>query len=158
MVLLLGSASVSAKAPSDVADLVGTRGVGDETKLGNRGSTYLTMTHGTQYWWNAERKAYIGIRVAEGHYKSVSAAQASQCHQSAKAQSSQSHQATSTAESACMSAVNQNHGGNVKDLKLVYSEFSQADTEVILDALGCPAGRRPSVSAAFPRTAERWQT
>ena len=147
MVLLLGSASIAAKAPSDVADLVGARGAGGETELGNRGYTYVTMTKGVQYWWNAERKACVGIKVAEGRYKSVAAAQASQCHQSAKAQSSQSHQATSAAESACMVAVNMNYGGNVKDLKVVRSEFSQANSEVILDAVGVRGGP----------TTERWR-
>ena len=48
MVRLLGSASVAANAPSDVADLVGARGAGGETELGNRGYTYVTMTKGVQ--------------------------------------------------------------------------------------------------------------
>ena len=147
MVLLLGSASVAAKAPSDVADLVGARGAGGETELGNRGYTYVTMTKGVQYWWNAERKACVGIKVAEGRYKSVSAAQASQCHQSAKAQGSQSHQATNAAETACMTAVNNNYGGKVKDLKVVRSEFSQANSTVIMDAVGVRGGA----------TTERWR-
>ncbi len=140
MVLLLGSASVAAKAPSDVADLVGARGAGGETELGNRGYTYVTMTKGVQYWWNAERKACVGIKVAQGRYKSVSAAQASQCHQSAKAQSSQPHQATNAAETACMTAVNNNYGGKVKDLKVVRSEFSQANSTVMVDAMGMRGG------------------
>lgn len=147
MVLLLGSASVAAKAPSDVADLVGARGAGGEAELGNRGYTYVTMTKGVQYWWNAERKACVGIKVAEGRYKSVSAAQASQCHQSAKAQGSQSHQATNAAETACMTAVNNNYGGKVKDLKVVRSEFAQANSTVIMDAVGVRGGT----------TTERWR-
>jgi len=147
MALLLGSASVAAKTPSDLADLVGARGAGGETELGNRGYTYVTMTHGVQYWWNAERKACVGIKVAQGRYKSVSGAQASQCHQSAKAPSGQSHQSTSAAETACMTAVNSNYGGKVKDLKVVRSEFSQANSEVILDAVGVRGGP----------TTERWR-
>ncbi len=147
MVLLLGSASVAAKAPSDVADLVGARGAGGETELGNRGYTYVTMTKGVQYWWNAERKACVGIKVAEGRYKSITAAQASQCHQSAKAPSSQPHKATNAAETACMTAVNHNYGGKLKDLKVVRSESSQANSTVIMDAVGVRGGT----------TTERWR-
>lgn len=147
MFLLLSSASVAAKAPSDVADLVGARGAGGETELGNRGYTYVTMTKGVQYWWNAERKACVGIKVAEGRYKSVSAAQASKCQQGGKAQTGQSHQATNAAETACMTAVNKNYGGKVKDLKVVRSEFSQANSTVIMDAVGVRGGT----------TTERWR-
>jgi hypothetical protein len=45
-------------------------------------------------------------------------------------------QASSAAESACMSAVNANYGGKVKHLNIVSSEFSQANSEVILNADG----------------------
>ena len=43
---------------------------------------------------------------------------------------------SSNAKSACMTAVNGNYGGNVRDLKVVRSEFSQANSEVIVDVLG----------------------
>ena len=43
---------------------------------------------------------------------------------------------SSNAKSACMVAVNGNYGGNVRDLKVVRSEFSQANSEVIVDAVG----------------------
>jgi len=149
MVLLLGSAAVFASTPSDVSDLVGARGSSSEMELGQRGYSYVTMSHGTQYWWNAERKSCIGIKVAQGRYKSVSAASASRCHQIAKATSggSSSHHETSAAESACMAKVNSNYGGKVDDLKIVRSEFSQANTEVILDAVGVRGGP----------TTERWR-
>jgi hypothetical protein len=90
LVLLLGSAAAAAGTPSDVADLVGARGAGGESELGQRGYSYVTISHGTQYWWNAERKACIWIKVAQGHYKSVTSASASHCHQSAKAASGSS--------------------------------------------------------------------
>lgn len=45
-------------------------------------------------------------------------------------------QAGSTAESACMQAVNGNYGGKVKNLSVVSSEFSQANSEVMLNADG----------------------
>jgi len=47
---------------------------------------------------------------------------------------------SSNAKSACMMAVNGNYGGNVRDLKVVRSEFSQANSEVILDAVGVRGG------------------
>ncbi len=38
--------------------------------------------------------------------------------------------------SACMAAVNSNYGGNVNNLDVVSSEFSQANSEVVLNADG----------------------
>lgn len=43
-------------------------------------------------------------------------------------------QASSVAESACMSAVNDKYSGNFKSLRVVRSEFSQANSEVIVQA------------------------
>lgn len=45
-------------------------------------------------------------------------------------------QATSAATSACMAAVNSQYGGRVKHLNVVHSEFSQAASEVIVEANG----------------------
>ena len=45
-------------------------------------------------------------------------------------------QATSAAKSACMTAVNSRYGGRVKNLNVVHSEFSQAASEVIVEADG----------------------
>jgi hypothetical protein len=46
------------------------------------------------------------------------------------------------AKSACMSAINGNYGGNVRDLVVVRSEFSQANSEVIVDAVGVRGGSK----------------
>jgi len=54
---------------------------------------------------------------------------------------------SSNAKTACMEAVNRNYGGKVDDLKVVRSEFSQANSEVILDAVGVRGGK----------TTERWK-
>jgi hypothetical protein len=43
---------------------------------------------------------------------------------------------SSNAKSACMTAVNGKYGGDVRDLKVVRSEFSQANSDVIVDAVG----------------------
>jgi hypothetical protein len=50
--------------------------------------------------------------------------------------SSHSRQATSAAETACMEAVNRNYGGRVHNLHVVKSEFSQANSEVVVSADG----------------------
>jgi len=47
-----------------------------------------------------------------------------------------SRQATSAAESACMAAVNRNYGGKVKTVQVASSEFSQANSLVMVDAIG----------------------
>ena len=39
-----------------------------------------------------------------------------------------------------MAAINQSYGGNVKDLKVVRSEFSQANSTVMVDAVGVRGG------------------
>lgn len=49
-------------------------------------------------------------------------------------------QASSAAESACMAAVNGNYGGKVSSLRVARSEFSQANSEVIIDAAGVRDG------------------
>lgn len=44
--------------------------------------------------------------------------------------------ASSAAESACMSAVNRNYGGNVGNIDVTSSEFSQANSVVMMRAGG----------------------
>ncbi len=51
------------------------------------------------------------------------------------------HQASNAAESACMSAVNSNYGGEVRELRVVSSEFSQANSMVMVDAVGVRGGQ-----------------
>ena len=43
--------------------------------------------------------------------------------------------ASSAAESACMTAVNSNYGGKVKTVQVASSEFSQANSVVMVDAI-----------------------
>jgi starvation-inducible outer membrane lipoprotein len=58
-----------------------------------------------------------------------------------------SRQATSAAESACMTAVNSNYGGKVKTVQVASSEFSQANSVVMVEAIGVRGGS----------TSERWR-
>jgi hypothetical protein len=46
-----------------------------------------------------------------------------------------SRQATGAAESACMAAVNSNYGGKVKTVQVSRSEFSQANSTVMVEAI-----------------------
>jgi hypothetical protein len=130
--------AASAAPPSDVADLVGARGSSGEQEMQSRGYAYVTMTHGTQYWWNAASKSCVGIKVANGRYKSVDAASASRCGQ--KAAPVGSSRPSSNAESACMTGVNGKYDGNVKNLKVLSSEFSQANCVVMILAEGVRGG------------------
>ncbi len=136
LLLNIASMPVLAKTPNDVADLVGAKGAGGEMELEQRGYANVTMTRGVQYWWNDSSQSCIGIKVAQGRYKSIAAASAAQCKQSTAAASKSSKPSTQAAESACMEKINGNYGGKVNDLKVVRAEFSQANTEVIVDAIG----------------------
>jgi len=58
----------------------------------------------------------------------------------AGAGSSASRQAGSAAESACMVAVNSNYGGKVQTVQVVRSEYSEANSTVMVDAVGVRGG------------------
>ncbi len=45
-------------------------------------------------------------------------------------------QATSAAESACLAAVNRNYGGKVRTVRVASSDFSQANSTVMVEAVG----------------------
>lgn len=139
LALLLATAGASAGTPSDVSDLVGARGAGGETQLGQRGYEYVTMTKGTQYWWNAQSKACIGIKVSQGRYQSVSSASTSQCHQKAAAKAAakgtSGSEVSTKAVNACKSAVNHNFGGKAK-ISVTSTEFSQANSMVMMRVNG----------------------
>ncbi|MGB4335290.1 MAG: hypothetical protein WBJ41_10665 [Chromatiaceae bacterium] len=140
LTLVLGAATATAGTPSDLDGLVGARGSSGEQELGSRGYSYVTMTHGTQYWWNAERKACVGIKVSQGRYKTVSSAPASQCGQKAASSGGGGHYPTTNpsnnAESNCMVRVNSNYGGKVKEILITGSKATGSDTVVMLKADG----------------------
>lgn len=92
MTLSLSVASALAGTPSDLSDLVGARGSSGEQEMESRGYEYVTTSHGTQYWWNANSNSCIGIKVAQGRYKSVASAGAERCGKHAGG-SSHAHQA-----------------------------------------------------------------
>lgn len=50
--------------------------------------------------------------------------------------------AGSNAESACMAAVNRNYGGNVTTVSVTGSEISQANSVVMVNAVGVRGGKQ----------------
>ena len=54
--------------------------------------------------------------------------------------SSSSSSVSEAAKSACMTAINTQYAGQVRNLKVVRSEFSQANSEVIINAIGVRGG------------------
>ena len=89
---VLSAAPALAGTPSEISDVFGARGSGGEREMESRGYEYVTMTHGTQYWWNAGSKTCVGIKVAQGRYKSVASAGAERCGRHAGG-ASHAHQA-----------------------------------------------------------------
>ncbi len=53
---------------------------------------------------------------------------------------SSSSSVSEAAKSACMAAINNQYAGKVRNLKVVRSEFSQANSEVIINAIGVRGG------------------
>jgi hypothetical protein len=71
--------------PSDVADLVGARGAGGETELGNRGyvNHHVSKTESSSYsyWWSAARKQCIRVQTHDGRYAQIVQTPNSDCNQ-----------------------------------------------------------------------------
>lgn len=53
-----------------------------------------------------------------------------------------SSQVSGNAKTACMSAVNANYAGKVDSVKVTHSEFSQANSTVMVSAIGVRGGSR----------------
>jgi hypothetical protein len=85
------------------------------------------------------------ITLEPGEYPSMSAYKLNDRISSTRRLDGQHHgssgsSVSSAATSACMMAVNGNYGGNVRDLRVVRSEWSQANSEVIMEAIGVRGG------------------
>lgn len=72
-----------AKAPSDVADLVGARGSSGEDQLRSRGYSFHHASQGDDrswtYWWNSSNRQCLAVVTSDGRYSSISSAPASDC-------------------------------------------------------------------------------
>lgn len=64
-----------AKAPGDIADLVGARAPGAESEMQARG--YVDVKNNT--WWNASSKICVRVHVSQGKYASITQVKASAC-------------------------------------------------------------------------------
>jgi len=51
-----------------------------------------------------------------------------------------SSEVSGNAKTACLSAVNANYGGKVKSVKVTHSDFSQANSTVMVSAIGVRGG------------------
>ncbi len=83
--MALGSAALFAltaiafaKAPADIADLVGARAPGAESEMQNRG--YVDVG-GNNTWWNAATSVCVRVHVSQGKYAAISQIKASACGQ-----------------------------------------------------------------------------
>jgi len=77
VVLLALTTLVLAKAPADIADLVGARAPGAESEMQNRG--YVDVKNNT--WWNDGTKTCVRVHVSQGKYAAITQVKASACGQ-----------------------------------------------------------------------------
>ncbi len=72
---LAASSNAMAQTPSDVRDLVGTRGSSGESQLISRGYTHISTHKGDDrawsYWWSNRRKQCISVVTMQGRYSSI---------------------------------------------------------------------------------------
>jgi hypothetical protein len=83
--VLPANPALAQHAPSDVADLVGARGSGGETELGNRGYVNVhaaqTSVASYTYWWSANRKQCVRVKTSDGRYEQLAKVSNSDCNQ-----------------------------------------------------------------------------
>ncbi|MDQ6435093.1 hypothetical protein RB623_13635 [Mesorhizobium sp. LHD-90] len=73
--LLALTALALAKAPADIADLVGARAPGAESEMQNRG--YTNVKNNT--WWNAGSSTCVRVHVSQGKYSGITQVKPSAC-------------------------------------------------------------------------------
>lgn len=66
---------VLAKAPADIADLVGARAPGAESEMQGRG--YTNVKNNT--WWNNGSKTCVRVHVSQGKYAGITQVKAAAC-------------------------------------------------------------------------------
>lgn len=85
--LLAQSATLQAKTPSDVSDLVGARASSGESLLRNRGYEYARGQTGSTtkwgYWWNKSTSRCISVATVDGRYQSIDKVAERDCGKSA---------------------------------------------------------------------------
>ncbi len=75
----------SADIPGDLEDLIGTRASSGERALQQRG--YVLTDYGRSegmtwnYWWNASRRACVGVATSNGRYERIASVSSHDCNQ-----------------------------------------------------------------------------
>jgi hypothetical protein len=135
-------------APVDVSDLRGGAANHAKQQLRARGFTQVGQSQTGRFhntWWaNSATNQCFQLEATGGQVMTLNSASPSQCAASA---SQSPNPLTRNAETACRSAISSQYGGIVNQVKVVRAEFSEANTEVIIDAVGVRGGP----------TTERWR-
>ncbi len=86
--LIVGAAAIlasttlaGAKAPADIADLVGARAPGAESEMQSRG--YVDIKNNT--WWNEDTRTCVRVHVSQGKYSAITQVKSSACGQDSAA-------------------------------------------------------------------------
>ena len=92
-----------AKAPADIADLVGARAAGAETEIQARGYD----NYRNNIWWNPATRACVRIHVSNGRYASIDTLKPSDCGQASASSGGSSGDVPQAALNACMRRADQ---------------------------------------------------
>ena len=83
--VILAAGAASADIPSDLSDLMGARASSGERALQQRG--YVLTDYGRSegvtwnYWWNAGRRACVGVATSNGRYERIASVTSHDCNQ-----------------------------------------------------------------------------
>src|SRR5690349_1943252 len=77
LLTLTGLSLAFAKAPADIADLVGSRAPGAESEMQARG--YENVKNNT--WWNGGTNTCVRVHVSQGKYSGITQVKPSACGQ-----------------------------------------------------------------------------
>jgi hypothetical protein len=82
-VAALAAAPIAAKKAESLRDLIGARGAGAETELGQRGFEYISGnksdTTSYTYWWDNSGKDCVRVEVRDGRVAAITDAKAEDC-------------------------------------------------------------------------------
>jgi uncharacterized protein YraI len=82
-VAALAAAPIAAKKAESLRDLIGARGAGAETELGQRGFEYISGnksdTASYTYWWDNSGKDCVRVEVRDGRVAAITDAKAEDC-------------------------------------------------------------------------------
>lgn len=79
--ILASTTLAGARAPADIADLVGARAPGAESEMQSRG--YVDIKNNT--WWNEGTRTCVRVHVSQGNYSAITQVKSSACGQGSTA-------------------------------------------------------------------------